>query len=89
MVISGLTNRLLAFERLLQDHPEYLERVLLMQIAVPSRSDIIEYQDLKERIDKLVGMINGKFSSSNWSPIRYIYGQINQVHNYFNHMVGV
>ena len=83
MVISGLTNRLLAFERLLQDHPEYLERVLLMQIAVPSRSDIIEYQDLKERIDKLVGMINGKFSTSNWSPIRYIYGQINQVHIYF------
>ena len=80
MVISGLTNRLLAFERLLQDHPEYLEHVLLMQIAVPSRSDIIEYQDLKERIDKLVGMINGKFSTSNWSPIRYIYGQINQVY---------
>ena len=82
MVISGLTNRLLAFERLLQEHPEYLERVLLMQIAVPSRSDIIEYQDLKERIDKLVGMINGKFSTSNWSPIRYIYGHINQVHIY-------
>ena len=89
MVISGLTNRLLAFERLLKDHPEYLERVLLMQIAVPSRSDIIEYQDLKERIDKLVGMINGKFSTSNWSPIRYIYGQINQVRMYFYPMVGV
>ena len=89
MVISGLTNRLLAFERLLQDHPEYQERVLLMQIAVPSRSDIIEYQDLKERIDKLVGMINGKFSTSNWSPIRYIYGQINQVHIYFYHLVGL
>ena len=89
MVISGLTNRLLAFERLLQDHPEYLERVLLMQVAVPSRSDIIEYQDLKERIDKLVGMINGKFSTSNWSPIRYIYGQINQVHIHFYHLVGV
>ena len=89
MVISGLTNRLLAFERLLQEHPEYLERVLFMQIAVPSRSDIIEYQDLKERIDKLVGMINGKFSTSNWSPIRYIYGQINQVRIYFYHMVGL
>ena len=87
MVISGLTNRLLAFERLLQEHPEYVERVLLMQIAVPSRSDIMEYQDLKERIDKLVGMINGKFSTSNWSPIRYIYGQINQVNIYFYHMV--
>ena len=77
--MPGLTNRLLAFERLLEDHPEYIGEVLLMQIAVPSRSDVTEYQDLKERIDKLVGMINGKFSTSNWSPIRYIYGQVNQV----------
>ena len=77
--MPGLTNRLLAFERLLEDHPEYIGEILLMQIAVPSRSDVTEYQDLKERIDKLVGMINGKFSTSNWSPIRYIYGQVNQV----------
>ena len=76
---SGLTNRLLAFERLLEDHPEYIECVLFIQVAVPSRSDVREYQELKERIDKLVGMINGKFSTSQWSPIRYIYGQVNQV----------
>ena len=83
-MIPGLTNRLLAFERLLEDHPEYVGEILLMQIAVPSRSDVIEYQDLKERIDKLVGMINGKFSTSNWSPIRYIYGQVNQVENFMS-----
>jgi trehalose 6-phosphate synthase/phosphatase len=79
IINSGLTNRLLAFERLLEDHPEYIECVLFVQVAVPSRSDVREYQDLKERIDKLVGMINGKFSTSQWSPIRYIYGQVNQV----------
>ena len=79
IINSGLTNRLLAFERLLEDHPEYIESVLFVQVAVPSRSDVREYQDLKERIDKLVGMINGKFSTSQWSPIRYIYGQVNQV----------
>jgi trehalose 6-phosphate synthase/phosphatase len=38
-----------------------------------------EYQDLKEEMDKLVGMINGKFSTAHWSPIRYIYGCIEQV----------
>jgi trehalose-6-phosphate synthase len=30
-------------------------------------------------MDKLVGMINGKFSTLHWSPIRYIYGCIEQV----------
>jgi trehalose 6-phosphate synthase/phosphatase len=38
-----------------------------------------EYQDLKEEMDKLVGMINGKFSTPLWSPIRYIFGCIEQV----------
>ena len=52
---------------------------MFLQIAVPSRTDVKEYQDLKEEIDKLVGMINGKFSTSKWSPVRYIFGQVNQV----------
>jgi len=65
---------------LLEENPKYIERVLFLQIAVPSRTDVKEYQDLKEEIDKLVGMINGKFSTSKWSPVRYIYGQINQVY---------
>ena len=46
---------------------------------MPSRTDIKEYQDLKEEMDKLVGMINGRFSTPHWSPIRYIYGCIDQV----------
>ena len=49
------------------------------QVAVPSRTDVKEYQDLKEELDKLVGMINGRFSTPHWSPIRYIYGCIEQV----------
>jgi trehalose 6-phosphate synthase/phosphatase len=40
-------------------------------VAVPSRTDVKEYQELKEDIDKLVGSINGSFSTPSWSPIRY------------------
>ena len=54
-------------------------QVIFMQIAVPSRTDVKEYQDLKEEMDQLVGKINGQFSTANWSPIRYIYGCISQV----------
>ena len=39
----GLSNRLLAFERFLELYPEYIERVLLLQVAVPSRTDVKEY----------------------------------------------
>ncbi len=45
---------------------------------MPSRTDVKEYQELKEEMDKLVGQINGRFSTPMWSPIRYIYGCISQ-----------
>lgn len=67
---KGLVHRLLAFEALLEKHPEHIENVSLLQVAVPSRTDVKEYQDLKEEMDQLVGRINGKFTTPNWSPIR-------------------
>lgn len=75
---KGLIHRLAAFERLLEKHPEHRENVSLFQISVPSRTDIREYQELKEKIDQLVGKINGRFSTANWTPIRYIFGCIGQ-----------
>ncbi|XP_055527424.1 uncharacterized protein LOC129720035 [Wyeomyia smithii] len=41
---KGLVNRLKAFEVLLEKHPEHRENVSLLQIAVPSRTDVKEYQ---------------------------------------------
>ena len=61
---KGLANRFKAFERFLSDHPEFLGKVMLFQIAVPSRTDVREYQELKENLDKLVGQINGRLVSS-------------------------
>ncbi|XP_025407559.1 alpha,alpha-trehalose-phosphate synthase [UDP-forming] 2-like [Sipha flava] len=75
---KGIVQRLKAFELLLERYPQYKDKVLLMQISVPSRTNIKEYQDLKEEIDQLVGRINGRYSSPNWSPIRYIYGCVSQ-----------
>ncbi|ROT75321.1 trehalose-6-phosphate synthase [Penaeus vannamei] len=42
------------------------------------RTDVKEYQELKEDLDQLIGRINGRFSTPNWSPIRYIYGCVSQ-----------
>ncbi|XP_054265178.1 uncharacterized protein LOC128988028 isoform X2 [Macrosteles quadrilineatus] len=75
---KGLVHRLRAFERLLEKHPEHIQKVSFLQIAVPSRTDVKEYQELKEEMDQLVGRINGRFTTPNWSPIRYIYGCVSQ-----------
>lgn len=69
---KGIPERLLAFERLLERHPEHRGKVLLLQIAVPSRSQVTEYRRLKREIDELVGRINGRFATARWSPIHYL-----------------
>ncbi|CAO1393315.1 unnamed protein product [Diamesa serratosioi] len=75
---KGLVNRLKAFEVLLEKHPEHRGNVSFLQVSVPSRTDVLEYRQLKEEMDQLVGRINGHYSTANWSPIRYIYGCVPQ-----------
>ncbi|CAG0913995.1 unnamed protein product [Notodromas monacha] len=75
---KGIVERVKAFELLFEKYPKYIGQVSLLQVAVPSRTDVKEYQDLKNELDQLIGRINGKFSSPSWSPIRYIFGSISQ-----------
>ncbi|HYD47832.1 MAG TPA: trehalose-6-phosphate synthase, partial [Terriglobales bacterium] len=70
---KGIPERLLVFERLLELYPQHRERVIFLQLAVPSRAQVAEYRQLKRQIDELVGRINGRFSTATWSPIRYLY----------------
>jgi trehalose 6-phosphate synthase len=69
---KGISNRILAFDRLLQDRPEFKRQVALLQIAVPSRGQINAYRQLKNEILTLVGDVNGRHSDVDWTPIRYL-----------------
>ena len=75
---KGIPQKLRAFERLLELHPEHRGQVVLLQLAVPSRSQVSEYQTLKKNIDEIVGRIGGRFATADWSPIRYLYQSIDQ-----------
>ncbi|MGY0392785.1 bifunctional alpha,alpha-trehalose-phosphate synthase (UDP-forming)/trehalose-phosphatase [Bizionia sp. KMM 8389] len=70
---KGIPNRLRAFEYFLNTYPEYKEKVRLIMLAVPSRSNVPQYQKLKRETDELVGRINGEFSTVSWTPIWYFY----------------
>ena len=43
LFVLGLSNRLKAFEKFLELHPGYIEKIVLLQVAVPSRTDVQEY----------------------------------------------
>lgn len=58
--IKGLTQKLKGFDRFLEMYPHMKEKVLLIQVAVPSREDVKEYQDLETELSTIAGKINGK-----------------------------
>jgi trehalose 6-phosphate synthase/phosphatase len=70
---KGIPERLIAFERLLERHREHRGRVVYLQLAVPSRHQMTDYQRLKRQIDELVGRVNGRFGGRRWTPIHYLY----------------
>jgi trehalose 6-phosphate synthase/phosphatase len=69
---KGIPERLRAYSRLLRSSPELKERVVLIQIAVPTREGIHTYQDLRTEVNQLVGEINGKLGTPDWTPLVYI-----------------
>ena len=70
---KGVVNRIKAFDLFLTKYPEYQEKARLVMLTVPSRSDVPEYMRLKRETDELVGRINGKYATVNWTPIWYYY----------------
>jgi trehalose 6-phosphate synthase/phosphatase len=69
---KGIPERLRTFRRLLRQTPDLRGRVILIQVAVPSREVIPMYKELRQEVDELVGKINGEFSTPDWTPITYI-----------------
>ncbi|MFP4663443.1 MAG: bifunctional alpha,alpha-trehalose-phosphate synthase (UDP-forming)/trehalose-phosphatase [Bacteroidales bacterium] len=70
---KGIPNRLLGFEKFLEKYPEHRETVTLLMLATPTRSNVPQYKKMKREVDELVGRINGKYGSINWTPIWYFY----------------
>ena len=70
---KGVPERLLAFERLLEQAPQWRSRVSFVQVSVPSRAELPEYAELRHRVENLVGRINGRFGEADWVPVRYLY----------------
>jgi trehalose 6-phosphate synthase len=75
---KGIPERLDAYERMLDRCPEWRRRVSFLQISVPTRAEIPDYAELRERVEGLVGRINGRFGDTDWVPVRYLYRSYDQ-----------
>ena len=69
---KGIVERLVAIEHLLEEHPWYLERLTMVQIAAPSRSRIPSYVNLRRQVEETTERINQRYQTAAWKPILLI-----------------
>ncbi len=70
---KGIDLRLKSFAGLLEKSRDHPHKYAFVQVAVPSRENVPEYQQLRSEIEQLVGRINGDFGEPGWSPVSYLY----------------
>ena len=70
---KGIPYKLDAMRNALTRYPGLRHKVSLIQVVVPSRQHIPQYELLKSEIEQLVSEINGAFAEPGWVPIQYIF----------------
>jgi trehalose 6-phosphate synthase len=74
---KNIVRGFLAFDRFLEAHTEFQGRVNFVAITVPSRMDVVEYQDYLDDVSAVVGRINAKYANveTGWQPIHLLMGE--------------
>ncbi|WZZ34042.1 hypothetical protein YC2023_017443 [Brassica napus] len=71
-MIKGIPQKILAFEKFLEENASWRDKVVLLQIAVPTRTDVPEYQKLTSQVHEIAGRINGRFGTLTAVPIHHL-----------------
>jgi trehalose 6-phosphate synthase len=66
---KNIIRGVLAFDRFLDCHPEFAERITFLALLQPSREDVEEYTLYRDRVVRTVEQINTKHGNTDWMPI--------------------
>ncbi|TFK97226.1 glycosyltransferase family 20 protein [Pterulicium gracile] len=67
-VVKGVVQKLRAFEKLLQDYPEWIGKVVLIQVTSPALTDSPK---LERQVSELVAHINGEYGGLDFIPVHH------------------
>lgn len=68
---KGIIKRIQAFDQLLRENADFRQKVTLMIVAVPSRTEVDAYRDLREELEKAIAHLNGQYGTVDWVPVSY------------------
>lgn len=74
--IKGIPQKLDALDLFFEEHPEMVRKVTMIQVAVPSREDVLEYRALATRIHQRVDEINAKYGTPNYQPVNLLHQSV-------------
>jgi trehalose 6-phosphate synthase len=66
---KNIVRGLLAYRQLLEDHPEWRERVVHVAFAYPSRQDLAVYRDYTAEVQRVATEINSRYGTPGWTPV--------------------
>ncbi|MFE1882840.1 alpha,alpha-trehalose-phosphate synthase (UDP-forming) [Streptomyces diastatochromogenes] len=66
---KNIVRGLLAYRQLLEDHPEWRERVVHLAFAYPSRQDLAVYREYTAEVQRVAETINSVFGTAGWTPV--------------------
>ncbi len=66
---KGIPERLRALDHLLAENPQYRNRLVFVQIAVPSRATLPAYREIEEEVQTLTTEINRRWGTASWQPV--------------------
>lgn len=67
--VKGPVERVKSMEALFDRYPEWVGRVTLLQVAVPSREGVPEFERLRDLNHQAVGELNSRLGTPTWQPI--------------------
>ena len=68
---KGIIERVEAIRSLFSRLPQCRGVVTFMQIAVPTRTEVPEYQQYRARLEAAINALNAEFSHGDWKPLVY------------------
>jgi len=71
--VKGPLQKLEAFEQMLDAHPDLRRSVTLLMVTTPPAPGMEVYEEVREAVDQVVGRINGRFGTLEWTPVHYLF----------------
>jgi len=74
--VKGPLEKIEAFGEFLDEHPEYHGQVELINICTPPSQGMKVYDRIQNELEQAVGRINGRYSTLEWTPIRFFFRSV-------------